>query len=408
MTRQEHTSWIDRAAPLLAAVVWTVPLVVISIGVLRRPGRSLDPLYRGALDAFARGETMYIGHEGFNYLPTFVPLYMPFKALPMPVGEILWRWLAALCMAHALWQLMRVQVRPASARGFLLLSLASLPVALGALQMGQANIWIAASLFQAAAALSRDRWWMAALWLSLGFVVKPIMLAPIGLAVLRSPRMWIPMATLLAAAIALPFALASPAYVWSQYADSWRNLTDSCAQVTTHRFADINGLLRTLGTELSGSWSMAARAAFGVALAALLLVRGRKLDSGAWSFAWLALGSGYVLLCNPMSEANSYCMFGVPAALLAWQLLGEGESGAARHPAAALAAGWIAIAVLVLMGIGSEALRPWLGNSLDLWFFPCCAIGLVLAVVIRLAGRGAESSGACTGSAPAVEPASAR
>ena len=408
MSRMERTHWIDRASPILAGLVWIAPLIAISIGVLRRPGRSLDPLYRGALDAFSRRETMYIGHEGFNYLPTFVPLYMPFKALPMPVGEILWRWLAALCIAHALWQLMRIQVRPANARGYLLLSFAILPVSLGALQMGQANIWIAASLFQAAAALGRDRWWLAALWLAVGFAVKPIMLAPIGLAMLRSPRLWMPMAVLITSVIALPFALAPSAYVWSQYVDSWRNLTDSCAQVTTHRFADINGLLRSLGTELSGSWSMAARAAFGVALATLLLARGRRLDSGAWSFTWLALGSSYVLLCNPMSEANSYCMFGVPAALLAWQLLGEGESGAARHPTAVLAAGWIAIGMLVLMGIGSEALRPWLGNSLDLWFFPCCAISLVLAVALRLAGRGTEGSGARTGSAPAAEPASAR
>jgi hypothetical protein len=407
MSCPERTHWIDRASPILAALAWLTPLTVISIGVLRRPDRSLDPLYRDALDAFARGETMYIGHLGFNYLPTFVPLYMPFKALPMPIGEILWRWLAALCIAHALWQLMRIQVRPASARGYLLLSLATLPVSLGALQMGQANIWIAASLFQAAAALSRDRWWIAALWLSLGFAVKPIMLAPIGLAMLRSPRMWVPMAALLAAVIALPFTLAPTAYVWSQYADSWRNLTDSCAQVTTHRFADINGLLRTLGTELSGSWSVLARAAFGAALAAILLARGHRLTPGSWSFAWLALGAGYVLLCNPMSEANSYCMFGVPAALLAWQLLGEGESRSVRHPGVALAAGWTVIGMLVLMGIGSEALRPWIGNSLDLWLFPCCAIGLVLAVGIRIPERGCERSGPCTDSAPAVEPASA-
>ena len=144
IVQRDQTQLIDRAAPLLAGLVWIIPLIVISIGVLRRPGRSLDPLYRGALDAFARGETMYIGHEGFNYLPTFVPLYLPFNALPTPVGEIIWRWLAAICIAHALWHLMRIQVRPANARGFLLLSLASLLVSLGALQMGQANIWIAA------------------------------------------------------------------------------------------------------------------------------------------------------------------------------------------------------------------------------------------------------------------------
>jgi alpha-1,2-mannosyltransferase len=384
MAQRDQTPWIDRAAPLLAGLVWIIPLIVISIGVLRRPGRSLDPVYRGAIDAFVRGETMYSDFNGFNYLPTFIPLYWPFEALPIPIGEIVWRWLAAICLAHALWQLMRIQARPASARGFLLLSLASLPVSLGALQMGQANIWIAASLCQAAVALGRERWWCAAMWLALGFAVKPIMLAPIGLAVLRSRQLWLPLTVLLVAASALPFAFAPSAYVWSQYLDFWRNLTESCAQVTTHRFADINGLLRTLGTELSGPWSIVARAAFGLALAALLLIRGRRSSPQEWSFTWLSLGASYVLLCNPMSEANSYCIFGVPAALLAWQLLGEGESLTAPKPALTLAFGWLVIAILILMGIGSELTRPWLGNSLDLWLFPCCALGLAATVSARL------------------------
>ena len=395
MTVSDRRPWIDRLAPLLSAAVWLVPLIVLAIGVWRRPERSLDPLYRGALDAFSRGETMYIGHEGFNYLPTFVPLYRAFAAMPVPFGEILWRWLAALCIAHALWQLMKLQSRPASARGFLLLSIASLPVSLGALQMGQANMWIAAAMFQAGAALGRQRWWTAALWLALGFAVKPIMLAPIGLAMLRTPRLWLPIACAIAGALALPFLLASPTYVWSQYMDSWRNLTDSCAHVTTHRFADINGLLRSLGTELSGRWSIAARALFGAVLAALFLARGSRLGLGGWSYAWLALSAGYVLLCNPMSEANSYCMFGVPAALLAWQLLGEGESRSSARPALAMASGWAIIGALILMGVGSEITRPWLGNSLDLWLYPTFAIALTAIAAVRAFG-----SGASNGSAP--------
>ena len=404
MTSEDRKPWIDRAAPLLAASVWLVPLIVIAIGVWRRPERSLDPLYRGALDAFSRGETMYIGHEGFNYLPTFVPLYRAFAAMPMPFGEILWRWLAALCIAHALWQLMKLQSRPASARGFLLLSIASLPVSLGALQMGQANIWIAAALFQAGASLGQERWWRAALWLALGFAVKPIMLAPIGLAMLRSPRAWLPMTCAILGALALPFVLASPPYVWSQYMDSWRNLTDSCAQVTTHRFADINGLLRSLGTELPGRWSIASRALFGAALAALFVARGRRLGAGAWSYAWLALSACYVLLCNPMSEANSYCMFGVPAALLAWQLLGEGESRTSPHPALALAGGWAIIGVLVAMGVGSEIMRPWLGNSLDLWLYPTCAIGLTIAAGVRAFSASSQVSDGGAPRLPVAQP----
>lgn len=378
--------WIDRAAPALAACVWAIPLIVISAGIWRRPGtRSLDPLYRSALAAWENRESMYTGSGGFNYLPTFVPLYWPFAALPLPTGEIMWRLLAAGCMAHALWQLMRLQSRPSNARGFLLLSIASLPISLGALQMGQANIWIAASLFQAAAAIGRQRWWVAAVWLAVALAIKPIALAPIGLALLLTTRLWLPVAASVGIMALVPFAFGSPSYVWSQYVDSWGNLLGSCAQVSEHRFTDINGLLRTFGTELSGNVSLLVRALFGATVAAWLLLHGRRRAADGRWFQWLALSACYVLLCNPMSEANSYCMLGIPAAILAWQLLGEGESRNVARPRLHLIGGWAIIAVLLFMGGASEVLRPWLGNSLDLFVYPCCAIVMITVVALRMA-----------------------
>jgi hypothetical protein len=251
--------------------------------------------------------------------------------------------------------------------------------------MGQANVWIAASLFQAAAATGRQRWWLAAAWLAVAFAVKPIALAPIGLALLLNARLWLPILVSMVLVTLVPFAFGPPAYVWSQYADSWSNLVGPCAQVSEHRFADINGLLRTFGTELSGNLSLFVRGLFGVAVAGWLLWMGRKhAADGRW-FQWLALGACYVLLCNPMSEANSYCMFGIPAALLAWQLLGEGESRIARSPTLHLTAGWLIIGALLLMGGASEILRPWTGNSLDLLVYPCCAIALMATVALRMA-----------------------
>lgn len=385
-TAPRRGEWIDRAAPFLALLAWMTPIAVITIGLLRRPGsRSLDPIYRWATEAWSAQATLYTDSNGFIYLPTFIPIYWPFTVLPMPWGEVLWRSIAAAGMAHALWSLMDSVPRARSARGFLLLSIACLPVSLGALQMGQANAWIAMALFQAAASMARGQLWRTAGWLSLGFAIKPIVISAIGLAAIRELRLVPRLIILCGLWLVLPYLLGPAVYVTSQYEAALGTITGSCATVTEHRFADINGLLRSsIGTELFGNWSHGVRAAAGLALALAVLLSGRRLSPPTWALIWLTLSACYLLLFNPMTEANSYCMLSVPAALLAWEWLGRGESPTEPRRAKFLATGWATIGLLMLMGGASEIARPWAGNSLDLWFFPCCAICAIYAAMIRL------------------------
>lgn len=385
-TAPRREEWIDRAAPFLALLAWLTPLVVITVGLLRRPGsRSLDPIYRWATEAWSAQATLYTDSNGFIYLPTFIPIYWPFAVLHVPWGEVLWRSIAAAGMAHALWSLMELVPRARSARGFLLLSIACLPVSLGALQMGQANAWIAMALFQAAASMARGQLWRTAAWLSLGFAIKPIVISAIGLAAIREVRLVPRLIILCGLWLVLPYLLGPAVYVTSQYEAALGTITGSCATVTEHRFADINGLLRSfIGTELSGNWSHGVRAGAGLALALAVLLSGRKLSPKNWALIWLTLSACYLLLFNPMTEANSYCMLSVPAALLAWEWLGRGESPAEPRRTRFLATGWATIVLLVLMGGASEIARPWAGNSLDLWFFPSCAICAIFVAMIRL------------------------
>lgn len=381
-------SWVDRAAPLLAGIVWVLPLVVISVGIFRRPGqRSLDPIYRWAVDTWLAHGSLYTDEQGFIYLPTFIPIYLPFAELPVPWGEILWRTLAAAGIAHALWSLMALVDRPRSARGFLVLSVACLPVSLGALQMGQANAWIAMSLFQAAAAMGRHRLWLAGAWLGLGFAIKPIVVAAMGIALLRRWQLALPMAVMTAGWLAAPLLTAPAPYVVEQYADAVRTITGSCATVTEHRFADINGILRSIGIPIPSRWSNAASALAGIALATLTALRSHRHCMERWGVLWLGVSCCYLLLFNPMTEANSYCLLGVPASLLSWHWLGRGEDPAEPRRALFLAVGWGSLVVLAAMGVASEIARPWIGNSLDLWFFPCCALAFGAIFASRMAAH---------------------
>jgi len=370
---------LDRWALPLTVLLWLVPMIVIAAALFRDPlARSLDPLYRDAVDSWFAGEAVYRGSGGFNYLPPAILVYLPFSELPQPYGQILWRLIAASLLGSGLWMLMGLQERPRRERGMLLLSCISLPLMLGALQTGQANALLAGALLHAAVGLQRRQMWRTAAWLTFGVALKPILIAPIGLAVLMTPALLLPLLVLGSAWIALPFVGMNAETVLLQYRLSLANITDSCAHVTEDRFADINGLLRGFGTFLEQPASTVVRALAGALCAVSVLAVRRRHGIGPASVRyWLVMSTGYLMLCNPMSEANSYVMFAVPMALACWHWLGEGESTTDPRRAG-LWFGWCGIALLLLMGVGSELLRPVCGNAFDLRLMPLAALALML------------------------------
>lgn len=397
-----RVSGLDRFAVWISVACWTVPLVAFSIAIFRDPeNRSLDPLYRSAFDAWRESRSMYVGHGGVNYLPAFMAVYWPFEAIPEPWGQILWRWLAAAGLAHALWSLLTAMERPQPQRGFLLLTFATLPITLGAIQIGQANAWLGVALLYAAAGLARSRNRIAAGWLAFGLAVKPLMVAAMGLAVVARPRIALPLMVAAVIALAVPFLLAPPSFVASEYAASLANLTGSCLLVEENRFADLNGIFRALGFPIDPTVSSVIRVVAGIVFAGLTAVvalganrNGDRERSWLW---WLAASAAYLMIFNPMTESNSYCMMGIPMALWGWRWLGVGEGLVEAGPGrfsgrAALWLGWTTMACVAFAGVASEIARPWLGNSLDLWLLPSITILFLVPIAIESLGA-ARASG---------------
>lgn len=392
-----RNSPLDRWAPSLAIGLWLVALAVVSIVVFRDPAhRSLDPLYRSAFDAWRAGRSAYVGYGGVNYLPTFMAVYGPFEAMPQPWGQLLWRWLSAAGFAHALWLLLGAMERPRLGRGYLLLTIVILPITIGAIRIGQANAWLGVALLYSAAGLALARPWFASASLAFGLAVKPLMIAAMGLATVLSPRIGPPMAVMTAVAIALPFLLAPASFVASEYLASVSNIAGSCLWVEENRFADLNGVFRALGMPIGPGVSAWLRVIAGIGFAIVTLVTTRlSARTGDRELAWLwwiAASNAYLMLFNPMTESNSYCLMGIPMALWAWRWLGAGE-GAIRDRGpdrlggtAALTLGWSTLALILIMGTASEAFRPWLGNSLDLWFLPTATIAFLLPATAEAVG----------------------
>ncbi|HUZ07491.1 MAG TPA: glycosyltransferase family 87 protein [Candidatus Paceibacterota bacterium] len=360
-----------------AGLLWLLPMLAITVMVVLQPlKRTVTPSYHDAVERWQQRKTLYdsdftAGPQGMNYFPTFVPLFAPYHALPLRTAEVLWRWTAAAGLACGLWCFVRRNAGEFPWRSFALVSVLGLPLCLGALRNGQANAHLGATLLLAAFCLAMEYWWGAALLITLAVAIKPLGLAALGLALVSYPRLWWRLGAAILLVLALPFLTAPEAYVQGQFLIALHNLRQ-CSDVTQNRFADLNGLLRVFGVPLTGEFSLLVRAGAGAGLAVFCGIVVRKLPQLDRALAWLALVAAYLMIFNPMNEANSYVIFAPAAALWAWRYFQAGRRQLA----------WTLTIMLVTMSLMPNLLRPWLGNSFALAWHPAMTI-IFLGIVFR-------------------------
>ena len=357
---------------LLALLVWLVPMLVISVMVAANPTRrTVTPVYHRAVVHWQGQEGLYTGD--YQYLPHFVPLFIPYHGLPLVAGEILWRWTAAVGLAWGVWWFSRRGSEKPDNRTFALISLCILPLVAPAVQNGQANAHLAACFLLAAVCLASQRWWWATLLLLLGVAIKPLGLAVAGLAFAAFPQLGWRLALGLPILAVMPFLFGPASYVQSQFVDAWLNLR-SCAGVTEHRFADLNGLLRTVGHPLTGQAALVIRAGAGLVFMGFCWLSRSRLSPHDRALVWLAAAVVYLMLFNPMTEANSYIIFAPAAGLLSWQFFQNGRKNAAA----------CVVGMLLTMGLLPVLLYAWLGNSFALAWHPLMTAGFAVLVATSL------------------------
>ncbi len=354
-----------RCALIAGVLLWVVPMLVIGVMVALRPTHRTVTLdsYHVAAGNWWAGKSLYAGPQGMNYLPHFAILFSPFHAVPLWLGEVLWRYCAAAALAGGLWLLIRTVFRAEPERPFFWATLLTMPLCMTSLRNGNANAIFGGVVLLAIVAVLNRQWWLALVWMALATAIKPLgivlfMLAPICYGPLR----WRLPVVLLGLAV-FPFLFASPGYVWGQYHAEWTNL-QACAVVTEHRFADINGILRTFGTPLPPGVSKVVRVLAGGLTAVVWWWSARKLREPVLGLWLYALAAGYLMLFNPMNEENSYGI--LAPALGAWAafFLFSAEGGKARS------LGWAIAAMALSMGLLPNIVRPLFGNRFALFWHP--------------------------------------
>jgi len=212
-----------RSDRLLRAGValWLLALTVVGVLVCLDPvRRSVTPVFHLASERWWIRHPLYSDPRGFHYLPQFALLFAPFHALPLPIGDLLWRALSVAAVLAGCRSLARRAISEDADRGervFGLALLLSIWPCLGAIRNGQTNLAFGGLLVLCAALLAAERWTPAAAVLVLLLAVKPLGLVVVLLAPWGYPRLRARLAAGLAVLAAIPFLFAPPGYVLAQY-----------------------------------------------------------------------------------------------------------------------------------------------------------------------------------------------
>jgi alpha-1,2-mannosyltransferase len=346
--------------------LWLVSILVVGTLVLQNPTkRTVTKVYHKSTESWLQARPLYSDCGNLNYLPPFAVLFLPFHLLPLKAGDILWR---LISLSLFVWGLYRLAGRLHPAPGqipwlFLFLTLLTLLPVLGSLRNGQTNLIFSALVVHMAASLAVEGWWTAALSIVAMTLVKPTGVVLLLLAPFLYLRLLPRLLVLLPAGLLLPFLFAPPHYVMSQYRECVVHLA-TCSATTEHRFADMNGLLRSISIELPIRFSQWMRVAAGAVTLLAWLVFGRRMREPSRALFLMALSTVYLMLFNPMTETNSYSIVAPTLAAYAAVLISvERRVAAGLMPAAAV----LSISIL------PEALRRLL-PTLGLWWDPLMMI----------------------------------
>jgi hypothetical protein len=309
---------------LTAGIVWTLALLGIvvrfSCGGSRRVYAFNDYMLAGW--HWMRGENLYFNWRGFIYSPVTAAFFAPLSCLPPALAHSLWVLINAAALLGGITALFATNLFPRfDQKCFGIIYLLLLPLALGNLDVGQANPLVIGLLMSAIAAVRTGRWNAAALCIAIPTFFKIYPLAVGMLICVIAPRrfVWRLLLILLLLAVA-PFLFQHWTYVSDQY-HTW-----IATRIADHRSTypakyvpvDLWFMLHWVGQLPIPPWVYSLiQVGAGAALAFLCLCGRWK----QWTIERLLIGlfflvSIWMTLCGPATESHTYLLL-APALVIA-------------------------------------------------------------------------------------------
>ena len=161
-----------------AWVIWTAVVVIMVLRplVASYRGTSFDTYHLAGVH-WIHGERVYSQWMGFVYSPVVAVFFAPFAYLPSTLANILWRALNAGLLLGGLAALLKSNLFDGiKERNYGLVYILLVPLAVGNIDISQANPLVEGLLLAAIAAVYVERWNSAALCVAIAtcFKVYPI------------------------------------------------------------------------------------------------------------------------------------------------------------------------------------------------------------------------------------------
>ena len=373
--------------------IWACLLVTSCIWVTFGPKRSVTPAYFFGAEQWVAGLPLY-NHEGigFLYLPQAAILFAPFAALPTALAEVLWRLMTIGIYAWGVRCFVRLAEHGSSRPLFALTSLVAAPLALSGARNGQATLPMAGMMMAAVAYLATKSWWRAAVCLVVALAIKPLVIVLILLSVTIYRPLVGRLLVALGVMLAIPFLMQDPAYVQSQYAAFAQSLQLANAHSNVEYFAQLFGLLRVVGLDVSDQAQTAWRGAFAILTLVACIYYSRRIEAARWGVYFYALSTSYLMLFNPRTENNTYSMLApAMAVFFAWAVI-------EKKPFRTILLGGIILGTLGSFEIGRlvtpKPQAVWLAPLMCVFFSGCVVRDLLTnrTATLQLPAGGSASS----------------
>lgn len=272
----------------------------------------VDVFYYYAGKHWLHGKALYDGQANmFVYLPTSAALFAVPSLLPLKYFEFIFRLVSIFVMTAGIFAFVCDTTKNNPARVFFWSLLVTVVLSQGALFVGQLHMMTTGLMLLAFAAIAREKWWPAAILLTLALALKPTSLILFLLAFALYPKLSLRLLCSALLAFLISLVLQSPHYVVSQYAgfvnsfkvamyhdgnnpQQWATLFGAIAFYTHHT---INGFSQ-----------FAIRAVSGLIVYVLCIIARIRCDKKTAIYFIVTLGMCYLMLFNSRTENNDYMM----------------------------------------------------------------------------------------------------
>jgi hypothetical protein len=208
--------------------------------------------------------------------------------------------------------------------------------------------------------------------MTLGLALKPLIIVLILLAAVLYPRTSWRLLLAMVAVVALPLLAQRPAYVWEQYRQCVQMFRDATSLGPSTQFPHLFWVLQTAGVEVPAAVQTVLRLLAAVLTVAFCWLAQRWCKPAQAGVLLYTMAVSYLLLFNPRTEHNGYCLLAVVVAIYLAQAI------AARTWLVAVALTGIATAMLASYPLGHFVPTVWLKPLMCMLF-----LGIVLAQFCR-------------------------